>query len=377
MHLCFVVEGYPTAKDPFMTFIRELVAELTDRGVTCSVIAPQSLTRAWRHKVPVRPRKWEDTTAGGGKIHVYQPYYVTVSNALPGLARKGFLRAARKALKSIKPTPDALYGHFWHMGVTAAHMHKTLPVFVACGESRIEVLDNYGKEEIEALQKRLSGVIYVGTKSYNESAELGLAGNTPYIIAPNGYRTEQFHPFDRAACRRALGWPEDGFIVSFVGSFNTRKGVDRLSAALASLDGEPVYACFIGSGGTEPTCQNILYKGRVAHEEIGSYIGASDVFVLPTNNEGCCNAIVEALGCGLPVISSNQTFNDDILSDDCSIRIDPMDVDALADAIRTLRDDKALRESLARGAERKAESLTIEARADRILAFLQDRLSNM
>lgn len=374
MHLCFVVEGYPTPGDPFMTFIRELVCELTDRGMKCSVIAPQSLTRAWHHKVAVRPRVWQDTTAGGGKVDIYQPYYITVSSALPGIGRTGFLRAARKALKRIKDTPDALYGHFWHMGVVASKIHKTLPVFIACGESRIEVRDNYKADEIEALKKRLRGVVYVGTKSYCESKELNLAGDIPYIIAPNGYRTEFFHNTDRAACRKALGWPEEGFILSFVGSFNTRKGVDRLSAALSAVEGEPVYACFIGNGGTKPSCPNILFEGPVAHDDICNYIGASDVFVLPTNNEGCCNAIVEALGCGVPVISSDQTFNDDILDETCSIRIDPMDVEALKRAIEQLRDDKVLRERLAEGAAKKAEGLTIEARAARISAFLEECL---
>jgi glycosyltransferase involved in cell wall biosynthesis len=91
-----------------------------------------------------------------------------------------------------------------------------------------------------------------------------------------------------------------------------------------------------GHGEQQPYGKNLLAAGQLLPSEVPFYYYAADFFVLPTLAEGCSNAVVEAIGCGLPVISSNMSFNDDILSDEYSIRIDPMNVDELEKAIRTL-----------------------------------------
>lgn len=85
------------------------------------------------------------------------------------------------------------------------------------------------------------------------------------------------------------------------------------------------------------------------------YLNAADFFVLPTLAEGCCNAIIEALACGLPVISSNLPFNDDILDENNSIKINPMDIQALRESMTMLIEDELLRNRLSDGALRQAK----------------------
>ena len=373
MHICFVVEGYPTPKNPTMTFVRELVVRLSEKGLKCSVIAPQSIVKALKPNVPLKPRRWVDKINENIGVDVYQPYYLTFSGYTKKLNKKSMEAAIKRTYKKIKVPVDALYGHFWHMGVLASKIKTDIPVFVACGESKISVIDSYSKEEIESLIERMRGVIYVGTKSYNESLQLGLQRDSfPFIVAPNGYDPNKFKVLDKLQCRRELGWNENDFIISFVGNFDSRKGFDRMNEALKSLDkeGEKVYSCFIGRGTKTPDCPNVLHCGTVSHSDIVKYLNATDAFVLPTNNEGCCNAIVEAIGCGLPVISSNQEFNDDILDTTCSIRLDPMDINAIADAIKKMKNDNILRESLSDGAKKKACELLLDTRAQRIYDFI-------
>ena len=93
MHICFIVEGYPTSKDPFMPFIKNTVAEMAKQGIKCSVIAPQSITRALSHKVPLRPQHWIDRIDNNeAQVEVYQPMYLTLSGKAGKVNRELFLR---------------------------------------------------------------------------------------------------------------------------------------------------------------------------------------------------------------------------------------------------------------------------------------------
>ena len=161
MHICFVVEGYPTDKDPFMPFVRNFLVELVRQGVQCSVIAPQSITRAFRHHLPIRPNHWKDYVIVDKYIDVYQPSFITISGLFPTYEKKAFTHASKTAYSQIEDPIDALYGHFWHMGVVASNLDYNKPVFVACGESRIIIQKKYSAKELEVFLKRLTGVIYV------------------------------------------------------------------------------------------------------------------------------------------------------------------------------------------------------------------------
>lgn len=92
-----------------------------------------------------------------------------------------------------------------------------------------------------------------------------------------------------------------------------------------------------------PDIKNMLHCGTVPHEKVYMYLNASDVFVLPTLAEGLCNAILEALACGVPVISSDLPFNYDVLDDSCSILVNPKNKDEIYSAILRLKEDEELK----------------------------------
>ena len=130
-----------------------------------------------------------------------------------------------------------------------------------------------------------------------------------------------------------------------------------------------IKSIFLGAGPDEPDCPGILFKGKLPHRDVPRYLNAADIFVLPTLNEGCCNAVVEAMACGLPVVSSDRSFNRDILNGQNSIMVEPTDINAIRDAIRRLKADAKLRETMADAALASAESLNMENRSSRIINF--------
>ncbi len=369
MNLCFVSPKFPGIHNRSdYAFVKQLVDAIAKIGNDCYVVCPYNVFHY--HKASPKIQHY---SVGKGNVWVFSPWFYSFSNRsklLRKLARKSHRRALQRAFDMLPTIPDAIYGHFWnsaHHGYEYAKKNN-IPLFVATGESEISKLFNL-PSDLEEFGKYVSGVICVSSKNRDESIKLGLTTAEKCAVFPNAVNVELFHERDREVCRQQLGLPQKEFIVSFVGWFIERKGPQRVAEAINRVGG--VKSLFIGKGEQEPECDGILYKGAIPHDQVPFYLGASDCFVLPTKAEGCCNAVVEAMACGLPVISSNLPFNWDVLDETNSIMVDPDSIDEIAGAIKTLRDDVAVREKLAKGALKKAESLTIDQRAARIMDFIE------
>lgn len=370
---------YPNGMEPVQNvFFRNLIYAIADQGSSCTVINPVKLTKGVRRALAV-PYEEIETTPAGSRVRVLHPRILSASARQLGSFNTGrisealFERGIIRAYRRLNESFDAAYGHFLlYGGLSAVQIGREagIPSFFAYGECsyRTEVLDLYG-EVVQSQIAGLSGVISVSTKNRRELEEAGIFKGIPTIVAPNAVDMTVFHKLDRQACRQKLGIPQDAFVVGFVGSFIERKGHLRVLEAVNRL--ENVYAAFAGSGDPAPQGERVVWCNGMNHGEIPVFLNAVDVFCLPTLNEGSCNAVAEALSCGLPVISSALPFNDDVLTTENSIRVDPMDVQAIADAIACLRDAPALREKMGQQALQDAQRLEIGRRASTILKFME------
>ena len=173
---------------------------------------------------------------------------------------------------------------------------------------------------------------------------------------------------DKSKCRRVLGIAEDKVVGGFLGHFIERKGPLRVAKATEGIN--DLLMIYIGKGEQEPQGSNIIFKGQVPHNEISKYLSAADFFILPTQAEGCCNAIVEAMACGLPIISSDRDFNDDILNDECAIKVNPDNIQEIRAAVIKLVNDERLRRTMAQASLKMSNSLELGRRAENILKYM-------
>ena len=379
--ILFITMGYPTQYIQKYTFLDNLVSAMADIGIHCIVCYPVSITHALIRKEKMPPKEWEKTSTQGNAIKVYSPRIITLSNInLPIIGKileifnyRFFEYAVKRIVAKHHLRFDVAYGHFITpsalAAVSVAKKQKCLSC-LAYGENSSYTIDGLGMKYIRRGLNGLTAVVSVSTENKRYLIENEIVDSEIIKVFPNGINPKIFYPRSKDEMRKKFNYPKDAFIVVYVGYFIDIKGSKRLSEALRRFD--DIYSIFIGSGQETPDCERILFQGSLVHNEIAERLSAADLFVLPTVAEGCCNAIIEAMGCGLPIISSNRSFNDDILDDECSIRIDTTSIDEIADAISLLKSDAELRERMSKAALRKANSLCITNRAIGIKNWIEE-----
>lgn len=385
--ICILSDDYPSPNRPVYVFVEQLVYALLDLETDIYIVAPQSLIRSFFRRLPLLPQKQKYRSPHGQEYWVYRPYSFSFGKGHTSLYRifKGY---NNKVLESVldKIKPDILYGHFWHNAnkMKDYARKQNLPLFVACGEgdnAMEELVAHLSYEEKRQLTESVSGVICVSTENKRRCISLGLAYENNLVVLPNATDTTKFHPLERnIELRCSMGVENDDFLILFVGSFSPRKGCNYLAEAINKINDPKIKVIFVGESfkgyDYDPVCQGIVYKGKVAHEKLPLFYASADVFVLPTQKEGCCNAIVEALACGLPVISSNRPFNDDILNNCNSIKINPTDNHDILTAILKMKNDKKFYQQLKRNVVSSAANYSIIERARLILAFINKQIQS-
>lgn len=377
MHICFITNKYPNAVEPnVIVFLQKLVFAISAENVKCTVICPVQINVY--PKLRILPQKRIDRYKDQ-EIEVYFPRYC-------GLGMTGILgynparitthffeKAVDRVLSQLTDKPDCFYGHFvTPAAITCARLGRkySIPAFFAYGEATYMTINAFGKANVKKELQSISGVIAVSSQNKTMIADYVPDGTTE--VFPNSIDDDVFYPRDRGEARKKYGISQQTFVVSFIGSFDERKGINRLCEAVDRLGGKAQLIC-AGKGQLEPNSANCLFQGTILHDDLPEFLAASDVFVLPTRNEGCCNAIIEAMACGLPIVSSDLPFNYDVLDADNAILIDPDQVDAISAAIEDLMEHPEKRRKMAENSLEKAKSLTLQHRAQNILRFIQEK----
>ena len=361
-------------------FLFNLIEQFLRLGIECTVIRPVSLTKRFIKGTALPPEK-ETVKTHFGDITVYSPRFISFGDATLITSEMSYRSKEKVVLRlfaQLEESFDIVYSHFYTSGRTAKAVHDIhgIPLFSAHGESKfVEQFRRHREKDVKAFFSSCSGIITVSSPIQRHITEKYQIGKEQILVAPNGFNTDLFSPVDKAEAREKLGLDEQKSILVFVGSMIERKGPNRIVKAMNGL--ENVEAYFIGKKGNDmPEVSSAAhYLGEKPQREIVTYLSAADMFVLPTLAEGSCNAVIEALACGVPVISSDRDFNEDILDDSCAILVDPLSIEEIRDAIIKLHTDRRLREQKSAGALKRAEMLSLSQRAETIVQYMNTMLS--
>ncbi|MCE5303113.1 MAG: glycosyltransferase [Planctomycetaceae bacterium] len=372
-HIGFVAGNYPSPSQPYAaTFFEQLIHKQANHGLRCSVVVPWSIQRWVQDSIAIR-RGCDFVAKQHDMVTVLRPLCLSFASPrfgllqCPRISQALYQMAALRAFQRLDSMPDAFYGHFLYpAGGTAVWLGRQLrrPSFVAMGEGSFWSIKNLGPERAKANFAQATGMIAVSSLLKKMLiSELAISPDK-IAVFPNGVDRGLFFPRPRAEMRTKWNLPQDAFLVAFVGGFDYDKGASRVAEAIEGLDG--VFGIFAGAGPLPPRGTNVAFAGRIPHDKLPEFLSTADVFALPTTYEGSCNAIIEAMTCGLPIITSVGEFNDDLVDDTMAIRIDPLDVNAIRAAVVAVRDDSARRRRLAEAALVRSRHFDLDVRATKI-----------
>jgi len=142
------------------------------------------------------------------------------------------------------------------------------------------------------------------------------------LSVPTGIDLSQFRPGDRAAARAATGLPATASIVGIVATLRSWKGHRYLLQAFATMRNPDAVLAIVGDGPqreaiagearTLGIASQVRFAGNQA--DVVPWMQSFDVFCLPSYaNEGVPQALMQAMACGIPVLTTPVGSIDEIV----------------------------------------------------------------
>ncbi len=140
------------------------------------------------------------------------------------------------------------------------------------------------------------------------------------IMLPNGYDRKVFckKRVDRAEFLAELGVniPDDADIITFAGKLSRTKGIDTILAANCILNNPKIHVLVFGAGDIEDIVDDCVHEhalerlhfvGHQPPEIVAQAHNIAKISIMPSRSEGFGIAGLEAMGCGLPLIATEDT----------------------------------------------------------------------
>ena len=204
-------------------------------------------------------------------------------------------------------------------------------------------------------------------------------------VIPNA-ADKRYRPADTAndiARFKAANNLPDRFIL-FVGTLEPRKNLRRLieAFALLSSDDPCVKLVIVGASGwltsdLAPFVQSrglsdrIIFTGYVSDDDLPRWYQAATVFCYPSLYEGFGLPVLEAMACGVPVVTSRTSSLPEVAGD-AALLIDPTDVRGLANTLQSILADDARRQAMSEAGIARSHAYSWERTAAATLAVIRD-----
>ena len=227
---------------------------------------------------------------------------------------------------------DIIDAHFAYPdGYAATLLGRWLKVPVAITLRGTEARHARTPALVGPLKKALQGatrLIAVSAELRRVAVQLG-ADPARALVVGNGVDISKFQPHPKDEARAKLGIAPKARVLISVGGLVERKGFHRVIPLLPELLKTYPDLVYLIVGGASAEGDNraelekmvadlglgahVRFLGPKPHEELAAVLSAADVFVLATRAEGWANVFLEAMACGLPVVTTDVGGNREVV----------------------------------------------------------------
>jgi len=237
------------------------------------------------------------------------------------------------------------------------------------------------------LYERAARIVTTGERLRAQVIEEAGVDPSRVVSVPTGIDLDRYRRGDRLAARAALGLPADAKIVGIVATLRSWKGHSYLLKAVAAMRRPDVLLVVVGDGPQRATLEQLAATLGIAGQvrfagdqaEVAPWLNAFDVFCLPSYaNEGVPQALMQAMACALPVITTPVGSIGEIVEAEVTgIIVPPQNEVRLRVEVSKLLDDAQRRRELGAAARERARARFGEGpMVERMLAVFNDAVAH-
>jgi glycosyltransferase involved in cell wall biosynthesis len=221
----------------------------------------------------------------------------------------------------------------------------------------------------KAIWKKAAGLVACSEGLRNRA--LRFLPNVEIDVIPNGVDFVQYHPAENPK-------KTDKLRLITVGRLSPTKRVNMLIDAIKILmsRGYKIQFTIVGGGSAEGKLKQLILKnnldsciemtGRVEHEKMPQLYRDSDLYVSASMQEGMSNSMLEALACGLPIITTRCEGLDELIKGN-GVIIEKADAISIVNAVIELANDSNIMERMSIAARSQAQRFSWGSIADKYL----------
>jgi len=247
--------------------------------------------------------------------------------------------------------------------------------------AKIVVLSLHGQLTSKYTHQKLlpnlvQDVDLIFSTGYDTAKELEKLSDKKVIVQPSGINEIFFEDFDK-------NFNNEVFTVVTVANLFPKKNIElvlEIAKELKEFD-----FIIVGDGSHREVLQDIIKKDSILNvklvgfksaKEVREYYQQSDCYLLTSFAEGTPTSALEAMACGLPVVSSNAGGLGNIVKDDINgFVIDDFDKNKYIEKIKLLKNDLNLRKKIFKNNQELSKNYTWDSVAGNITNIMQKALN--